>query len=100
MSNAVIFSRFELEEPFIGISAITDEKNLIINIEDNGEGIAEEHKNKVFDIFYRASRKSTGSGQGLFICREIVKKLNGEISFKSTPAVGTIFTVKLPNIIQ
>ncbi len=100
LSNAVIYSRFELEEPFIGISAITDEKNLIINIEDNGEGIAEEHKNKVFDIFYRASRKSTGSGQGLFICREIVKKLNGEISFKSTPAVGTIFTVKLPNIIQ
>ena len=68
-------------------------------ISDNGEGIRESYIEKIFDMFYRASNTSSGSGLGLYICREVLKKLNGTISVKSEEGKGTSFTVMVPNSI-
>jgi two-component system sensor histidine kinase EvgS len=48
-------------------------------------------------MFYRASISATGSGLGLYICKEIIRKLNGDITVESKPAIGTTFTSTIPN---
>jgi signal transduction histidine kinase len=70
--------------------------NVFIEVRDNGEGIDEKLKDKIFEMFYRASENSSGSGLGLFIAREAVERLNGKISVTSSRAEGTVFTVELP----
>lgn len=69
---------------------------LRISIEDNGEGISEEKLPRIFDMFYRGSSNSVGTGLGLYIVKEIVSKLEGEIRVESQEGVGTKFIVELP----
>jgi signal transduction histidine kinase len=69
----------------------------IIDIIDNGEGISELNQKRVFEMFYRASSSSQGTGLGLAMCQEIVKKLNGEIKLTSQVGEGTTITLILPN---
>jgi signal transduction histidine kinase len=83
------------ENPLIEISAVQQNGRLKIEIQDNGVGIATEHTPKVFDMFYRASEKSKGSGLGLYIVKETVEKMNGRISVESQLGSGTKFTVQL-----
>jgi signal transduction histidine kinase len=67
-----------------------------LTIKDNGIGIAPEHQPKIFDMFYRASEKSKGSGLGLYIVQETIRKMNGTIKVASTVGVGTSFEIELP----
>jgi len=64
-------------------------------VEDNGIGIDNDQKSKIFDMFYRASENSTGSGLGLYIVKESIDGLNGKISLISNKDVGSIFTIEL-----
>jgi len=64
---------------------------------DNGIGIKREHLRKIFDMFYRATEQSDGSGIGLYIVKNAVEKLGGSISVESSIGSGTIFTILLPN---
>ena len=66
-----------------------------IQIRDNGIGITKENQVKVFDMFFRATLQSTGSGLGLYIVKETVEKLGGTISVDSVPGNYTAFTVNL-----
>ena len=96
ISNAIKFQKSEAEaKPEVSIRSFAKDK-LYIEVEDNGEGIQDEYKNRIFEMFYRATTSSTGSGLGLFIAREAAKKLNGEIYFKTTHEEGSIFTIELP----
>ena len=67
----------------INITGISDDKILRFEINDNGEGVPEEHINKIFDRFYRVdssrSREKGGTGLGLAICKDIVENHGGEI---------------------
>jgi signal transduction histidine kinase len=96
ISNAIMFSRKDVAS-YVDINISLDRKNCVIEVSDNGEGIQEKHQKMIFDMFYRASKKSAGSGLGLFICKEAVEKLNGTIHFTSIPDKGSNFIVKLPN---
>jgi signal transduction histidine kinase len=73
-----------------------EENELKIVVSDNGEGIASEHLNKIFDMFYRASKTSPGSGLGLYICREIIQKIKGSIDLQSTVNEGTRVMITIP----
>ena len=68
-----------------------------LEISDNGIGIKDEDKGKLFQLFFMAdkSRNSEGSGLGLSIVKKIVDKLGGEITFESQEEQGTKFIVKL-----
>ena len=68
-----------------------------ITIEDNGLGISENHLDKVYEMFYRASTDTQGSGLGLYIVKESVAKLQGQILLESEEGKYTKFTVSLPN---
>lgn len=96
ISNAIMFSR-KFVDPCIEVTVTLNNDFCEIEVSDNGEGIQEKHHNLIFDMFYRASKKSVGSGLGLFICKEAVQKLNGTIIFNSIPDKGSNFIVKLPN---
>jgi PAS domain S-box-containing protein len=96
IGNSIKYHNLDQEEPRIRISTQINGRYGKINIEDNGIGIPEEHQAKIFDMFYRASYKSGGSGLGLYIVKEIVQKLHGSISVESQPGKGTKFSITLP----
>jgi PAS domain S-box-containing protein len=68
---------------------------IIIEVEDTGEGIAPEHLPRVFDPFFTTKPAGRGTGLGLSISHQIVASLGGEISASSVPGRGTTFRVKL-----
>ncbi len=94
--NAIKYQNYDQEHPEILIGAEKSGNHVKIKIQDNGEGIREELLNKIFEMFYRASEKSTGSGLGLYIVKEMANKLNGTIEVESTYGKGSVFTVTLP----
>lgn len=97
ISNAIKYRRYYLERSFIDIRIWVDEKAAHIEIEDNGEGIPEDRLPYIFDMFYRASERSEGSGLGLYIVRDVLHKLEGTIHVDSTFDQGTTFTISIPN---
>ena len=97
LSNAIKYHRKEGAKPFIHVTTWIEPDKCILKIEDNGEGIEEAFKSKVFDMFYRATESSEGSGLGLYIVKNVLEKLNGTIEFDSTKGVGTTFIVNIPN---
>lgn len=74
--------------------------NTQIIVKDNGIGIKTEYQEKVFKMFYRASERSYGSGLGLYIIHETIKKLNGTITLESQEGEYCIFTIEIPNLRQ
>ena len=94
IGNAIKYHDFSKEKPFIEIGFLKTSSSLYV--EDNGTGIMPQHLQKIFNMFYRGSDRSTGSGLGLFITKEAVGKLNGTIEVKSSYGQGSTFIVTLP----
>ena len=96
LGNAIKFTDYGS----ITLRAEEKEKHLFIYVEDTGVGISSGETKKIFTKFYQAytgeDRKNEGTGLGLFICKEIVKKHNGEIWAESKVGKGSKFTIKLP----
>lgn len=97
--NAVKFQkRHTGHEPYVKIESCMKGEDLVISIEDNGEGIQPEHQANIFDMFYRANENSKGSGLGLYIAKETAKRINSDIWVKSEYGRGSVFTLKLKDI--
>ncbi len=97
-SNAIKYSPPRSK---IGIEVKEEEKNLIINVIDNGYGIPEEALPKIFNKFYRVadsegSDEIEGSGLGLSLSKEIVERHGGTIKVTSRLGVGSVFSFTLP----
>ncbi|MGC3946121.1 MAG: tetratricopeptide repeat-containing sensor histidine kinase [Chryseolinea sp.] len=71
--------------------------NVVIKIEDNGQGIDPSLQEKVFDMYFRGNERSKGNGLGLYIVKKAVEKLNGAIELSSSVGKGTTFRILLPN---
>ncbi len=98
ISNAYRYSDGSKETPYIKIKSTITANYLAFVIEDNGIGIGNEHLSKIFNMFYRASEDSKGTGLGLFLVRESVKMLRGNIAVSSKLGESTTFRLKLPNL--
>jgi len=96
LSNAFKYQDEFKNDSFVDISLIKKKKNYVILIKDNGIGILKENKSKIFDMFFRGTTKSDGSGLGLYIVKETLEKLNGKIKVQSRQGEATAFLVKIP----
>jgi signal transduction histidine kinase len=97
ISNAIRYQNPATDNPFVDVKINMSDTRTGIIIEDNGIGISCENQQKIFDMFYRVSENSVGSGLGLYLVKEIVDKLEGEIEIKSELGKGTAFSVQIPN---
>jgi PAS domain S-box-containing protein len=97
LSNAFKYYNPNIRLPFIKLNVQINEHNALIQLKDNGIGIEKEYTEKIYDIFFRGTIRSSGSGLGLYIVKSMVEKLGGAISVDSTIYEGTIFTVSIPN---
>jgi two-component system, NtrC family, sensor kinase len=73
-----------------------EEEHALLTIADTGHGIPDDVLNKIFDPFFTTKTVGKGTGLGLTISYDIVRKHGGEITVTSSPGVGTTFTIKLP----
>jgi len=98
LENAV---KYGAENPKISIVLRQDEKsNIQLEFADNGIGIPEKEKRKIFERFYRVgnedTRKTKGTGLGLYIVNQIVLAHKGTIEVLNNRPKGTIFSISLP----
>jgi signal transduction histidine kinase len=100
ISNAIKYRKLDEETSEIGIRIHVDHLRAEITFADNGIGIDETNLAKVFEMFYRATEQSDGSGIGLYIVKNAVDKLGGQISVASRLGQGTRFNIILPNRIN
>ena len=98
ISNAIKHHKKEEVYRFIKINTFFKDEKLHITIEDNGVGIDEEYHNKIFDMFYRVSSDTDGTGIGLYIVKDSIKNIQGSIELQSQKGVGTIFTIIIKNL--
>ena len=97
LSNAVKFQKFDSTDvPFVHIGYWFENDKHFIKVSDNGQGISEEFQQKIFHMFYRATVDSDGSGLGLYILKETIHKLNGEVELNSREGKGSEFIVSFP----
>ena len=99
LANAIRY-RHPARKPEVVVEAVLKGQFVQITLRDNGIGINDKHIGKIFDMFYRTSDTSSGSGLGLYIVRETIKKLNGSIDVVSHVNEGTSFTIVLPLMYQ
>ena len=96
IANAIKYHDLTKEDPYIRLKAFANGKSNEISVSDNGQGIPREHMNHIFNMFYRASENSEGSGLGLYIVKETLTKLSGTIHVESEYQKGSVFRVELP----
>lgn len=96
ISNAVKFSDRLKAAQFIKVTCKLEMNTLKMIVEDNGIGIDEKYRHKVFDMFFVTGHSNRGSGLGLYITMETVSKLGGRIDLVTEKGRGTSFTVSVP----
>ncbi|MBN1281108.1 MAG: PAS domain S-box protein [Candidatus Thermoplasmatota archaeon] len=98
IGNALKFT----DTGFIGLKAEKKDKHIQITVADSGIGISQDEVKKIFTKFYQAytgeDRNNEGTGLGLFISKEIVKKHNGTIWAESQIGQGSQFIIQIPFI--
>lgn len=80
----------------IQIISTPSDTSIIISIKDNGVGIDDSIKDKIFDAFFTTKEVNEGTGIGLALAHSIIRDHDGEISFSSQNNLGTEFIIKLP----
>jgi signal transduction histidine kinase len=100
VANSIKYHRLDIRDPWIKIDANFTAGMLTIVIADNGQGIEEDLLPKIFNMFFRGTNQSKGSGLGLYIVKETVEKLGGNISAYSKIGMGTSFKLALPSRIS
>lgn len=96
LANAIKYSKRGEGQATVQVRVAVGKEDFSITVIDNGEGIDAAHVDRVFEMFYRATRSSPGTGLGLYISKEIADKLGGQISLVSDAGKGTEVTITLP----
>ena len=99
VSNAIKYHDNSKADQFVRVYCKIESNQAIFKVEDNGLGMNEEDARRIFDMFYRVTNKSStveGTGIGLHIVKEAIKKIGGTISTESKISIGTTFTITIP----
>ncbi|MBU1219610.1 hypothetical protein KKF34_17830 [Myxococcota bacterium] len=100
VSNAVKFT----QEGSVKVALVTSHNNIVISVTDTGIGIPEEFHDHIFEEFRQIDGSSTrsagGTGLGLSVSRKMAHLIKGEITVKSTPGKGSVFSITFPRKIE
>lgn len=97
INNAVNYKKKQPnEESYVEVEVIRSNNGINIWVRDNGIGIPQEIQRDIFNIFFRGSESSKGTGLGLYIVKSAVNKLHGHIYLDSQPGKGTSFHIYIP----
>ncbi len=100
IGNAIKFRKKDVD-PKIHVAVKDENKRFVFSVQDNGIGIADDKKEKVFDLFTRLHTKEEyeGTGIGLAMCKKIIQILHGEIWIESEYGIGTTFNFSIPKTV-
>jgi len=98
VENSIMFRMLQnnQQEQYVKTHIFSQNKNVVIEVEDNGIGIAAEQIPKIFEMFHRGSELSNGNGLGLYLVDKIVKRIGGNIEVTSNLGMGTKVVVNIP----
>lgn len=94
--NAIKYHDTSKSKRFLKVRASLDKGCIFMQFIDNGIGISQEYQQNIFDMFFRATQRSDGSGLGLYIVKETVHRIKGSITCQSIERLGSTFEVRIP----
>lgn len=97
LSNAFKYQKKENKDKFVKLNILVENGSAMLEVMDNGVGIAESLQGDIFNMFFRANSHEVGSGFGLYNVKVAVTKLNGKITVDSELNKGTCFRVTIQN---
>jgi len=100
INNSIQAFREDHPDPQIEVGTATINGEVVIKIKDNGTGMNEETRNRIFEPFYTTKPVGVGTGLGMSISFGIVEKHGGRIELDTEYGVGTEFRIVLPKITQ
>lgn len=97
LSNAIQYQDENKHERKIDINIIQNSEKAVLRFEENGVGMSTETLQQVRDMLAGSERKTLGSGLGLYLIREAVRRLSGIIKVESVQGSGVAVTIEIPN---
>ncbi len=99
ISNAIKYQDYEKTQRYINISVQSAQEKALLLVEDNGIGVDIAYLENIYNMFFRATEASEGSGLGLYIVKQTVDKLKGTIQIHSEGlGKGLLVRVEIPNL--
>jgi signal transduction histidine kinase len=98
VSNSIKYHTNKASGRYLKLTGTSDPEELKLSISDNGIGIDPEFHDKIFEMFYRLPGNTEGTGLGLYIVKETLDKMQGNIEIQSEKGVGTTFNIRLKNL--
>ncbi|WP_028581481.1 hybrid sensor histidine kinase/response regulator [Desulfogranum japonicum] len=99
--NSLIHGFEDIEQGTISIAIMQENSSLTLHYKDDGKGMTEEQRTKIYDPFYTTKRGSGGTGLGMNLVFNLVsEKFTGEIECESTPGGGVHITISIPNVVK
>lgn len=96
IENSIKFRKSDGSQAVIKIVVTQTKNGIVLNVEDNGQGIPMRLQDKVFQMFYKSGQEANGNGLGLYLVRQIVGKLGAKLSLRSDTNRGAHFSIFLP----
>lgn len=94
--NAIVHHYRDGEDRFVLVTVVNQAAGVMIEVTDNGPGIARSRQERIYDIFYRGNLNVAGSGLGLFIVKQAIEKMGATIELVSDENAGATFSVIIP----
>lgn len=96
VSNSIKYCDTKKEEQWVKVKTYQQEKDAVIEVEDNGLGIRQKDQERIFDKFYMSGNNKNSSGIGLYLVKDAVTQMNGRIEVKSEPGLYSRFIISIP----
>ncbi len=96
VANSIRYYNPRVDHPQIIITVEKVEKDMRMRVKDNGIGMTAETRARIFEMYYRGSDLSNGSGLGMYIVKEMVARIGGRINVQSELGVGTTIEITFP----
>ena len=96
LSNAMKYSDPKKEEQWVKVKTYQQEKNAIIEVEDNGLGIRLRDQERIFDKFYMSGNNKKSTGLGLYLVKDAITQMAGKIEVQSELGIYSRFIISIP----